>query len=51
MKGVSMSNTMRAQRPEGWVVFAAVVLMTSGVMRVLDALWAFDKNDESSEEL
>jgi hypothetical protein len=46
-----MSTTARAHRTTGWTVFAAVVLITSGVMRLLDALWAFDKNDEVGEDL
>jgi hypothetical protein len=25
----------------GWVVFAAIVLITAGIMRVFDAIWAF----------
>ncbi len=29
------------QRGEGWIVFAAVVLGTAGIMRVFDAIWAF----------
>ncbi|MGE5285626.1 MAG: hypothetical protein ACM3ML_00160 [Micromonosporaceae bacterium] len=28
-------------RSQGWVVFAAIVLFTAGVMRVFDAIWAF----------
>jgi hypothetical protein len=46
-----MSYTARTQRTPGWVVFAAVVLITSGVMRVLNALWAFDRDDELGEDL
>jgi hypothetical protein len=32
-------------------MFAAVVLVTGGIMRVIDALWAFDKDDEIGEGL
>ena len=28
-------------RGGGWVVFAAVVLVTAGIMRIFDAIWAF----------
>lgn len=28
-------------RSQGWVVFAAIILFTAGVMRVFDAIWAF----------
>lgn len=46
-----MSYNVRADRPQGWLVFASVVLITSGVMRILDAIWAFDKDDEVGEDL
>jgi hypothetical protein len=29
------------QRGEGWVLFAAIVLMVGGVLKVFDAIWAF----------
>jgi hypothetical protein len=29
------------ERGEGWLIFAGIVLMTAGVMRFFDALWAF----------
>jgi hypothetical protein len=25
----------------GWLTFSAVVLITAGIMRVIDAIWAF----------
>jgi hypothetical protein len=28
-------------RGGGWLVFAAVVLVTAGIMRIFDAIWAF----------
>jgi hypothetical protein len=28
-------------RSSGWVVFAAIVLITGGIMRIFDAIWAF----------
>ncbi|HZC73628.1 MAG TPA: hypothetical protein VE442_23245 [Jatrophihabitans sp.] len=31
-------------RGSGWVEFAAVVLVTAGIMRVFDAIWAFRYN-------
>src|SRR4051812_31852748 len=27
--------------PSGWVVFASIVLGTTGIMRIFDAIWAF----------
>ncbi len=32
---------MNEKRNEGWVVFAAIVLMVAGVMRLFDAIWAW----------
>jgi hypothetical protein len=46
-----MSYIASQQRTHGWTVFAAVVLIMTGVMRVIDAIWAFDKNDEVGEDL
>ena len=28
-------------RGQGWILFAAIVLFTAGIMRVFDAIWAF----------
>ena len=28
----------------GWLVFAGVVLIIAGIMRILDAIWAFSYN-------
>ena len=30
-----------ARRGQGWVAFAAIVLIIAGIMRLFDALWAF----------
>jgi len=46
-----MSYPVQERRGEGWLLFSAVVMITGGIMRVLDALWAFDKDDEISEPL
>jgi hypothetical protein len=46
-----MSYAVRQREGEGWLFFAAVVMITGGVMRVLDALWAFDKDDEINQNL
>lgn len=35
----------------GWVVFAAIVLVTAGVMRVFDAIWMFRYNGALPENL
>jgi hypothetical protein len=47
----STAPSQRAPRPQGWTVFAAVVLIMTGIMRILDAFWAFDHNDETGEDL
>jgi hypothetical protein len=46
-----MSYAAQERRGGGWLLFAAVVMITAGIMRVLDALWAFDKDDEVSDRL
>jgi hypothetical protein len=46
-----MSYAVRPREGEGWLLFAAIVLMTAGVMRIFDALWAFDKDDELTTNL
>jgi hypothetical protein len=45
-KGVVMNR-----RGEGWVLFAAIVLITAGVMRVFDAIWAFRYHGALPENL
>src|SRR5918994_4456058 len=46
-----MTYATRARQGDGWLLFAAVVLVTGGIIRVIDALWAFDKDDEIGEGL
>jgi hypothetical protein len=46
-----MSYAVRERQGEGWLLFAAIVLMTAGVMRIFDAFWAFDKDDELTANL
>lgn len=46
-----MSYAVREREGEGWLLFASVVLITGGVMRIFDALWAFDKDDELAGDL
>lgn len=41
-----MSHPARARYGDGWLLFAAVVLIIAGVVRILDGFWAFDKDDE-----
>lgn len=36
---------------EGWLLFAALVMVTGGIIRVFDALWAFDRDDELVGEI
>lgn len=40
-----MADTMRYRRGTGWLLFAAVVLWIGGIHRILDAFWAFDRDD------
>lgn len=46
-----MSYAVRPRQGAGWLLFASVILMMAGVMRIIDALWAFDKDDEIGENL
>jgi hypothetical protein len=46
-----MSYAVREREGEGWLLFASIVLITGGVMRIFDALWAFDKDDELAGDL
>jgi len=46
-----MSYAVQERRGEGWLLFSSVVLITAGIMRVIDAFWAFDKDDEIGENL
>jgi hypothetical protein len=36
-----MDSQRHANRGTGWVTFAAVILMFAGIMRFIDAIWAF----------
>lgn len=38
-------------RGSGWVVFAAVVMVTAGIMRFFDAIWAFRYHGELPQNL
>jgi hypothetical protein len=40
-----------ARQGEGWLMFSAIVLVTAGIMRIFDAFWAFDKDDEVEGQL
>ena len=42
MTNAGMAGTGRSGR--GWIVFAAVVLAVAGIMRIFDAIWAFNYN-------
>jgi hypothetical protein len=46
-----MSYAVRERQSEGWLLFSAVILITNGIMRVIEALWAFDKDDEITDRL
>jgi hypothetical protein len=40
-----------AAGPSGWVRFASIMLIFAGIMRVLDAIWAFRYNGTLPENL
>jgi len=42
---------MESRRGEGWMVFAAIVLMVAGVMRLFDAIWAWRYHGAVPEDL
>lgn len=46
-----MSYAVGPRQGAGWLLFSSVMLMMGGVMRIIDALWAFDKDDEIGENL
>ena len=46
-----MSYPERERQGTGWLLFSSIVLITAGIMRVFDAFWAFDKDDEIGEGL
>jgi hypothetical protein len=39
------------RRGEGWLVFAAVMLLLSGTFKIFDAIWAFKYDDEVSDQV
>jgi hypothetical protein len=41
-----MSTPARPRTGEGWLLFSAIILVTGGVIRIFDAFWAFDKDDD-----
>jgi hypothetical protein len=38
-------------RGSGWVVFASIVLITAGIMRLFDAIWAFRYHGQIPQNL
>jgi hypothetical protein len=46
-------NDLPAVRPPGtgWLAFAGAVLVVSGAFKIFDALWAFQYDDEISDEV
>jgi hypothetical protein len=40
-----------AEGPSGWVMFASIVLIFAGIMRVLDSIWAFRFNGALPDNL
>ena len=39
--GTPRAGHATATKHSGWLTFSAVVLITAGIMRVIDAIWAF----------
>jgi hypothetical protein len=35
-----------AKQGTGWLAFASIILIVEGIMRIIDAFWAFKYNDE-----
>jgi hypothetical protein len=44
MSGAPHEGRVTAMKRSGWLTFSAVVLIIAGVMRVIDAIWAFGYN-------
>jgi hypothetical protein len=42
---------MDEDRGSGWLVFAAVILVFAGMLRIFDAIWAFTYNGAVPEDL
>jgi hypothetical protein len=43
-----MLYTEREQRGAGWLLFASVIMIMGGIMRIIDAFWAFDTDDRDN---
>jgi hypothetical protein len=41
-----MAYAQPARQGTGWIVFASVLMIGAGIMRIFDGLWAFSKDDE-----
>lgn len=41
------ANRWTPKEGSGWLLFSSVVLVTAGVMRIFDAFWAFDHDDDT----
>lgn len=46
-----MGTPARPRAGEGWLLFSAIILVTAGVIRIFDAFWAFDKDDDLAGEV
>ena len=42
--GTPLAGQVTAMKHSGWLTFSAVVLILAGIMRVIDAIWAFGYN-------
>jgi len=42
--GTPHEGRVTAMKRSGWLTFSAVVLIVAGIMRVIDAIWAFGYN-------
>jgi cell division protein FtsW (lipid II flippase) len=38
------------ERGSGWLIFASIILMVAGVMRILDAIWAWRYDGRTPDE-
>jgi hypothetical protein len=39
------------EKGSGWLAFAAIILIFAGLMRIIDAIWAFSYNGAVSDDL
>jgi hypothetical protein len=46
-----MSYAQPVRQGTGWLLFSSVLMIGAGVMRILDGLWAFSKDDEISKPI